>query len=332
MSTAQHPEPLRIGVLGASRIAESAIVGPANTLGHRLVAVAARDRDRAEVFAGKYGVERVVDDYQSLIDDPEVEVIYNPLANSLHAPWNLAAIAAGKSVLTEKPFARNAIEAAAVRDAARPDGLVVLEAFHYLFHPMMKRTFELLDAGTIGDIRNVDIVMGMPEPGPDDPRWRYDLAGGAIMDLGCYGLHLFRMLGRYCGGAPRITGARALLRDAQVDEACSISVEYPGGASGFNTNSMVSGEYEFTCHIIGSDGALFLHDFLGPNRDDRLAVTTTERTTIENIGTRSTYTYQLEALAAAVRDGTPLPIGIDDAIENMGYIDAAYRAAGLDPR
>ena len=172
----------------------------------------------------------------------------------------------------------------------------------------------------------------MPEPGPDDPRWRYDLAGGAIMDLGCYGLHLFRMLGRYCGGAPRITGARALLRDAQVDEACSISIEYPGGASGFNTNSMVSGEYEFTCHIIGSVGALFLHDFLGPNRDDRLAVTTTERTAIENMGTRSTYTYQLEAFAAAVRDGAPLPIGIDDAIDNMRYIDAAYRAAGLDPR
>ena len=95
---------------------------------------------------------------------------------------------------------------------------------------------------------------------------------------------------------------------------------------------MVSGEYEFTCHIIGSVGALFLHDFLGPNRDDRLAVTTTERTAIENMGTRSTYTYQLEAFAAAVRDGAPLPIGIDDAIDNMRYIDAAYRAAGLDPR
>uniref|UniRef100_UPI003D8AB226 Gfo/Idh/MocA family protein n=1 Tax=Gordonia sp. B7-2 TaxID=3420932 RepID=UPI003D8AB226 len=324
--------PLRIGVLGASRIAESAIIGPAHTLGHRLVAVAARDRDRAQAFADKYDVERVHDDYHSLIDDPEIEMIYNPLANSLHAPWNRAAIEAGKSVLTEKPFARNAIEAAAVRDVAQQPGTVVMEAFHYLFHPMMHRTFELLDAGTIGEIRHVEITMGMPEPGPDDPRWRYDLAGGAIMDLGCYGLHLFRQLGRYCGGSPNITGARALLRDDQIDEACSINVQYPSGASGFNTNSMVSGEYEFACHIIGAEGALLLHDFLGPNRDDRLAVTTTERTVIENVGTRSTYTYQLEAFASAVRDGTPLPIGIDDAIENMRYIDAAYRAAGLDPR
>jgi len=92
---------LRIGVLGGSRIAESAIVGPAAELGHRLVAVAARDRSRAESFAEKYGVERVVGSYQDVIDDPEVDVVYNPLANSLHAPWNLAAIAAGKPVLSE---------------------------------------------------------------------------------------------------------------------------------------------------------------------------------------------------------------------------------------
>ena len=102
---------LRIGVLGASRIAEAAIVGPAAELGHRLVAVAARDRSRAEVFADKYGVERVLDGYQAVIDDPEVDVVYNPLANSLHAPWNLAAIAAGKPVLSEKPFARDQSEA-----------------------------------------------------------------------------------------------------------------------------------------------------------------------------------------------------------------------------
>ena len=104
---------LRIGVLGASRIADLAIVGPAQQLGHRLVAVAARDRGRAELFAEKHGVERVLGSYAEVIADPEVNAIYNPLANSLHAPWNLAAIEAGKPVLTEKPFARNRSEAAA---------------------------------------------------------------------------------------------------------------------------------------------------------------------------------------------------------------------------
>ena len=126
---------LRIGVLGASRIAESAIVGPAAELGHRLVAVAARDRSRAEVFAEKYGVERVLDGYQDVIDDPEVDVVYNPLANSLHAPWNLAAIAAGKPVLSEKPFARDQSEARRVAEAADAAGVTVLEGFHYFFHP-----------------------------------------------------------------------------------------------------------------------------------------------------------------------------------------------------
>ena len=128
---------LRIGVLGASRIAEVAIVSPAAALGHRLVAVAARDRGRAETFAGSYGVERVVDSYADLVADPEVDVVYNPLANAFHAPWNLAAIQAGKAVLTAKPFARNAAEAEQVGAAARTNGTVIMEGFHYLFHPII---------------------------------------------------------------------------------------------------------------------------------------------------------------------------------------------------
>ena len=127
---------LRIGVLGASRIAELAIVGPAQELGHRLVAVAARDPQRAKAFAEKHGVERVLASYDDVINDPEVDVVYNPLANALHAPWNLAAVAAGKPVLTEKPFARNRAEAQRVAEAADAAGITVMEGFHYLFHPV----------------------------------------------------------------------------------------------------------------------------------------------------------------------------------------------------
>lgn len=129
-------EPLRIGILGAARIAERALVTPALAGGHRLVAVAARDRDRARAFADAHGVERVVDSYAALLADPEVEVVYNPLANGLHGPWNLAALNAGKHVLSEKPSASNAEEAAEVRDAAEKSGTVFMEAFHYLFHPV----------------------------------------------------------------------------------------------------------------------------------------------------------------------------------------------------
>jgi predicted dehydrogenase len=110
---------LGIGILGASRIAELAIVGPAHDLGHRLVAVAARDKNRAQLFAEKHGVEHVLASYDEVIADPGVDVIYNPLANALHAPWNLAAVAVGKPVLTEKPFARNRAEAQRVAVAGR---------------------------------------------------------------------------------------------------------------------------------------------------------------------------------------------------------------------
>ncbi|MEP9393753.1 Gfo/Idh/MocA family oxidoreductase [Gordonia sp. VNK1] len=325
-------EPLRIGVLGASRIAENAIVGPARKLGHRLVVVAARDRRRAEDFAATYGVERVVDTYDEVIAAPDVDMIYNPLANSLHAPWNLAAIRAGKPVLTEKPFARNASEAREVADAARGAGVPILEGFHYLFHPLMARTRELLGDGIIGDLRRVEVVMGMPEPAPTDPRWSYDLAGGSLMDLGCYSVHVFRHLGEFAGGEPVITAASAVVRDGQVDESATIDVRYPSGATGATTTSMVDADYTFRCRIVGDTGELILHDYLSPKRDDRLTIIRDGTEHVEHVSTRATYTFQLEALATALRSGESLPIGPDDAVATMEFIDAAYRAAGLMPR
>src|SRR5262249_19420681 len=130
-------EPLRLGVLGVARISERAIVPAAHDTGARLVAVAARDRTRAEAFAEQYGIERVHNSYADVIADADVEAIYNPLANGLHGPWNLATIQAGKHVLSEKPFASNADEAAEVRDAAAKAGVVVLEAFPYARHPVL---------------------------------------------------------------------------------------------------------------------------------------------------------------------------------------------------
>jgi predicted dehydrogenase len=175
--------PLRVGVLGAARIAELGIVKPAHATGTRLVTVAARDRRRAEAFAAEHGVERVSDTYAEVLADPEVEVVYNPLPNALHGPWNLAAVEAGKHVLSEKPFASTAEEAAEVRAAAHAAGVTVVEGFHYLFHPVVQRLFALLDDGVLGELQHVEAVIAMPEPDPSDPRWSFDLAGGALMDL-----------------------------------------------------------------------------------------------------------------------------------------------------
>jgi predicted dehydrogenase len=327
---------LRIGVLGASRIAESAIVGPAAELGHRLVAVAARDRSRAEAFAEKYGVERVVDSYQDVIDDAEVDVVYNPLANSLHAPWNLAAVAAGKPVLTEKPFARDESEARRVAEAAEAAGVTVLEGFHYFFHPVTQRAFALAADGTLGEVTHVEVRMAMPQPDDSDPRWSLAMAGGSLMDLGCYGLHVMRSLGRLAvpgvDGRPSVVRAHAEQRTAGVDAWCDVEVAFPGGATGLAANSMVAEEYSFTMRIVGTSGDVLVHDFIRPSHDDRLTVRTARGTTVEHLGRRATYTYQLEAFAAHVEHGAALPFGPADALANMTLVDAAYRAAGMSPR
>lgn len=318
---------LRIGVLGASRIAELAIVGPAHELGHRLVAVAARDPLRARAFAEKHGVERVLTSYDGVINDAEVDVVYNPLANALHAPWNRAAIAAGKPVLTEKPFARNRAEAQQVAEAATAAGITVLEGFHYLYHPVTRRAMELARDGTLGDIVHVEVRMAMPAPEDDDPRWSLDLAGGALMDLGCYGLHVMRRLGH-----PSVVRAHAKEKNPGVDAWCDVELAFPSGATGLSANSMVADDYAFTLRIVGTKGDVLVHNFVRPHDDDRVTIRTPAGTTVEHLGTRPSYTYQLEAFAAHVQQGAPLPLDTADAVENMAYVDAAYRAAGMSPR
>ena len=327
-------EPLRIGILGAARISGRAIVEPAKLTGARLVAVAARDAGRAEAFAAEHGVERVHASYQQLLDDPEIEAIYNPLANGLHGPWNLRALAAGKHVLTEKPSAANATEARQVRDAVHSSGLVFMEAFHYAYHPVMRRLQELIAKGELGDLQHVEATMVMPPPTEDDPRWSLSLAGGAVMDVGCYALHAQRMFAQYAGGAPRLLGARAGERKRMpgVDEWLNADLEFPSGATGAVRTSMAAEDVEFSLKVVGSRGEAFAPFFVLPQNDDRVIVTTKEDTWVEHLGTRTSYTYQLEAFASAVRNGAPLLTDADDALATMELIDACYVAAGMEPR
>jgi predicted dehydrogenase len=327
-------EPLRIGILGAARIAGRAIVEPAKLTGARLVAVAARDTDRAEAFAAEHGVERVHASYRQLLDDPEIEAIYNPLANGLHGPWNLRALAAGKHVLTEKPSAANASEALEVRDAVRSSGLVFMEAFHYAYHPVMRRLQELVAKGELGDLQHVEATMVMPPPQDDDPRWSLSLAGGAVMDVGCYALHAQRMFAPYAGGAPKLLGARAGERKRMpgVDEWLNADLEFPSGATGAVRTSMAAESVEFSLKVVGSRGEAFAPFFVLPQNDDRVIVTTKEDTWVEHLGTRTSYTYQLETFAGAVRNGAPLLTDADDALATMELIDSCYVAAGMEPR
>ena len=177
--------PLRIGVLGAARIAPAAIIRPAQHVADvEVVSVAARDPERAKAFAAKHSIPKVPRSYEELLADPDIDAVYNPLPNGLHGRWTLAAIAAGKPVLCEKPFTANADEARVVASAADSAGIVVMEAFHYRYHPLFTRVKELLDGGAIGPVVHIETWMCFPLPMRKDIRWQLGLAGGATMDAG----------------------------------------------------------------------------------------------------------------------------------------------------
>ena len=326
--------PLRIGTLGAARITESALAFPAATTGDRLVAVAARNPDRAAALADKHGIEQVLDSYDAVVTSPDVELVYNPLANVFHGPWNLAAIQAGKHVLSEKPFASNATEARTVRDAARAAGVTVIEGFHYLFHPVIRRAHEIVASGEIGELTHVQAQTLMPDPPNDDPRWDLELAGGSVMDLGCYGLHAHRILAPLAGGSPILVDARGDQRAGRpgVDEWMEAHFEFPSGATGSSLSSMAHDSFNMTLRLVATEGELIVADYVQPHKDDRVHVAAPTGPRVEHLGRRSSYLFQLEAVREHLHNGTTIPIGIDDAVETAEMIDDIYHAAGFEPR
>lgn len=336
MTGAEQPTahaPLRIGLLGTARISQLALIEPARQLGVRLVAVAARNRGRAEEWAVDNGVERVLDSYADVIDDPEIEVVYNPLPNSLHAPWNMAAIRGGKHVLTEKPFAANAVEAGEVHELAQRHDRVVFEGFHYAYHPIFARLLELVGEGAVGELTHFHVAMEMPPPPTDDLRWSWALAGGALMDLGCYCVHAIRSLASRQGGEPVLLEAAAEERSGldQIDQRATMTFRLPNGALATGVANM-DGPWNFSITATGSTGSIRVPNFLRTDLDDRLIVTTASGKRVEHLGTVSTYTYQLQMVIDAVRLGQSYPTNTADSVATMEHIDQCYRAAGLRPR
>jgi predicted dehydrogenase len=323
--------PLRIGILGAARIAPAAIIGPATrTDTADVVAVAARDRVRAQAFATKHAIGRVVDSYEELVADPGIDAIYNPLPNGLHGRWTMAALAAGKHVLCEKPFTANADEARTVAAAHSGSGLVLMEAFHYRYHPLFTRVRELITTGAVGTVRHLEAALCFPLFSGKDIRWDLTLAGGATMDAGCYPIHMVRHL---AGAEPEVTAARARLRSPGVDRAMEADLRFPDGVTGRATCSMLSAQLlRVSLRIEGEDGEIRVLNPLAPDRFHRLTVRNKTGKHVEHCTRRHTYDFQLDAFVRAVERGEPVVTGPDDAIANMVVIDAVYRAAGLEPR
>jgi predicted dehydrogenase len=324
-------EPLRLGLLGAARITPFSIMRSLPSVPEvRVTAIAARDRERAQKFAKKHDVASVHTSYEALVQDPNVDAIYNPLPNSLHAAWTIRALDAGKHVLCEKPLASNAQEAALMAEAAKRNQRVLMEAFHYRFHPLMARVLEILDAGEIGKLEHIHTAMCIPLPMRSDIRYRFDLAGGAVMDTGCYALHMLRTI---AGAEPEVVRAKAKLRTPEIDRAMEAELKFADGRTGFMECSLWSRKLlKLGIWVRGERGMLHVMNATVPQLYHHISVKADGKKRRERVPSEASYTHQLRQFAAAVRGEAAPLITLEDSLANMRLIDAVYRAAGLPVR
>jgi predicted dehydrogenase len=320
-----------MGTFGAARITPAALIRPAREVeGVRVDAVAARDVGRAQRFADKHAIARVHASYESLVSDPELDALYNPLPNGLHCEWTVRALEAGKHVLCEKPLAANESEARRMADAAAANDRVLLEAFHWRYHPLAERILEILASGELGRLTRFEAGMCFPLPVPSDIRYQLDLAGGATMDCGCYVVSLARHLS---GQEPEVVSAAMKAMSPNVDRWMQAELRFPDGASGRVRCSMWSARLlELAVRIEGEEGELHVLNPVMPHLYHRLRLRTRSGRRVEKVDGDTSYTHQLRAFLGAVRDGSPLPTDGEDGVANMRVIDAIYHAAGYPPR
>lgn len=323
---------LRIGILGAARIAPAALLRPARVVpGAEVTAIAARDPARATAFARAHQIPRVLPSYAALVDDPAVDAVYNPLPNSLHHPWTLRALQSGKHVLCEKPLASNAREAEELARAADTAGRVLMEAFHYRYHPLTLRVLAILAAGELGPVRELEADFFIPlYHRPGDIRFQNALAGGATMDTGCYCISLLRTV---AGSEPRVSRASAICRAPGVDRVMRAEFEFPGGITARMGCSLAAfPPIRITARVRGERGVLSVANPFTPHFVNWLTVTTARSRRRETLTREPSYNFQLRAFLAAIAgEDTNLTDGWQGVL-NMRIIDEVYRRAGLAPR
>lgn len=311
---------------------------PAGTVdGVEVAAIAARDPQRARRFATRFGVPEVHDSYARLVGDDELDAVYIPLPNGLHHQWVLAALRAGKHVLCEKPFTSNASQAREIAEAAAGSDRVVMEAFHYRYHPLALRMEQVVRSGQLGDIERVETSMCFPLPRFSDIRYNYDLAGGALMDAGCYAVHCLRLL---APATPKVTAAKALTlkRDPRIDRAMTAEFDFGGGATGrIHTSMWSSTLLRIRAAVFGSKGKMVVSNFAVPQLPSRFTLTVGGQRRRETFDRTPTYVYQLRAFAAACAGDSAGDSAANltppaDSVATMTLIDDIYTAAGLPLR
>ena len=309
------PEKIRWGILGPGRIAAQLVRDKDRASNATVVAVGSRNRDRAAEFAARFGIPRVHGSYEALLADPEVDAVYIATPNSLHHPQTMQALAAGKHVLSEKPYTRHPQQVVEAFDAAEAAGLVVMEAFMWRHAPQVRRFMELLP--DVGEVQSIRSTFSFVITEKVDLRLDPGLDGGALMDVGCYCVSGSRLV---AGAEPALVFGRQTLAASGVDEGFSGMLQFPSGlvaeiVAGFTSEHR-------SLEAIGSKATLLMRDpWLG-----QLGGISIDGRDVEVVPD-DPYRLELENMSAAILGkGRPL-LGREDALGQARTIEALYRSA-----
>ncbi len=321
---------MQLGVLSTATIGRVAFLPAAADSDHQVLAVASRDRERARDLAAEFDVPRAYGSYEELLVDDDLDAVYVPLPNAMHAEWTRRAADAGLHVLCEKPLGVDAAEAAAMADYCEDAGVTLMEAFMYRYHPRTERAAAVVRE-ELGEVRSVSATFQFPLPDrPDDIRLNPDLAGGSLMDVGCYAVSASRL---FCGEPTAAYAAATDTRDAGVDTAITGVLEFPDGvtariSAGFDTEDVQRYRVETT------DGVLEASEAFVPRGDDGAELTyeVGDRSVTERFDPTDQYRLELEAFAEAVETGDPPRTDGAEAVRNMRAIDALAASAETDER
>jgi predicted dehydrogenase len=327
--------PIGIGILGAAGIAERAMVAPAADLDDvSVVAIGSRDPDRARALADSLGV-RDAGDYESVLANPDVDLVYVALPPTFHEAWSVKALEAGKHVLCEKPLSANGATAASIATAAATTGQRAFVGFHYRLHPYIQRLLEVLDSEVLGDIEEVEIDFSIPHfvVKPGNIRLDGDLGGGAFMDVGCYAVDLLRA--RWDDIVVESAVAQSYEGDARVDMQTDAVLRLGGGVPARVRASFIGDDTgSMAATFTGSSARLTATSVIVPQWGGELRVTAGDEVLLEEKAdvAENSYAHQLAHLVDVLRTGSPSILDADRAVGTMEFVDAVYRAAGLEPR
>ena len=311
------------GIIGTGMIAKTLMRAISAAEGASLLALASRDAQRAERFAGEYGIPHAYGTYEALLADPAVDVVYVSLPNALHAEWSIRAMAAGKHVLCEKPLARTVDECRRMIAAAQTHRVRLMEAFQFRFHPQTHRLRSLVADGAIGELRLIRSAFSFVLTDADNVRFSRSLAGGALMDVGCYCVNLSRHL---AGAEPLFAYAEAEIgTESGVDETTAATLRFPGEViAQFDCSFRATGR-SFV-EVVGSAGKIEVTAPWRPPEQNRLTVTRAGQVEMVDVDGKNPYVLEVEHLSTCVRDNTPVGLPLEDSAANTRVLEALLRA------